>query len=152
MALNVTVHRYFDDGTETHIPLYDFTLKKHRANNGMPVYRFYLHNKPEEPVFTVHGKRDYIDNKGIGFRLGYSTDIGPCRLPTDEERDQDYKNWCTTDKTPDVMYCARYALESTLEVNGTVYTYDSLLAGGYSDILLLQDQDRVEKALAEITL
>lgn len=154
MAINViaTVHVYFDEGTHLAVKVHNPEIRKRPVSepHGRPVHFRYEHRNPADTVYEITGLREWdsSDNHVLLTRTGH--DIGSYRLPTQEERDEDYRSWLRTVHCADAKYEPRYPVLKTPEIGGKVYDYDALQDGGYSEVLFLLDQARVEKALEEL--
>ena len=147
-----TVHVYFDDGTHLAVKVHNPDIGKHLASESYypPVHFRYEHCNPSDTVYEITGLREWNSSDHHVLLTHTSHDIGSYRLPTQEERDRDYQNWLRTDHCADAKYEARYPVLKTLEIGGKTYDYEALQDGGFSEVLFLLDQARVEKALEEI--
>lgn len=152
MVITATVHVYFDDGTHLAVKVYNPEIEKHLVSEpySRPVHFRYEHCKPSDTVYEITGLREW-DSSDHHILLTYTSyDIGSYRLPTQEERDEDYQVWLRTDHCASDKYEQRYPVLKTLEFGGKVYDYEALQDGGFTEVLFLLDQARVEKALEEL--
>ena len=152
MVITATVHVYFDDGTHLAVKVRDPEIEKYLATEPLrrPVHFRYEHCNPTDTVYEITGLREWESSDNHVLLTHTSYDIGSYRLPTQEERDEDYQAWCRTDHCADAKYEPRYPVLKTLEIGGKTYDYDALQDGGFSEVLFLLDQARVEKALEEL--
>lgn len=152
MVITATVHVYFDDGTHRAVKVHNPELRKHLVSepHSKPVHFRYEHCNPTDTVYEITGLREW-DSSVLHVLLTHTSyDIGPYRLPTQEERDEDYQSWLRTEHCASDKYYQRYPVLKTLEIGGKTYDYEALQDGGFSDVLFLLDQARVEKALEEL--
>lgn len=152
MVITATVHVYFDDGTHHAVKVYNPELGKHLVSepHSKPVHFRYEHCNPSDTVYEITGLRE-MDSSVLHVLLTHTShSIGSYRLPTQEERDEDYQAWLRTEHCASDKYEPRYPVLKTLEISGKTYDYEALQDGGFSEVLFLLDQARVEKALEEL--
>lgn len=149
--ITVTVHAYFDDGVHLAVKIHNPEIRKYLAKESrMPVYFRYEHSDPDDTVYEISGLREWNSSDHHVLLTPSYHAIGSYRLPTQEERDEDYQSWLRTEHCASDKYEPRYPVLKTLEIGGKTYDYEALQDGGFSEILFLLDQARVEKALEEI--
>lgn len=153
MVVTATVHVYFDDGTHYAVKVHNPEIEKYLATEPLsrPVQFRYEHCNPTDTVYEITGLREWSTSDKEHLLLTHTShDIGSYRLPTQEERDADYQSWLRSERCVSDKYYQRYPVLKTLEIGGKTYDYEALQNGGFSEVLFLLDQARVEKALEEL--
>lgn len=153
MVITATVHVYFDDGTHRTVKVHNPEIEKYLVTepHSRPVHIRYEHCNPSDTVYEITGLREWNSANNQHVLLTHTSyDIGSYRLPTQEERDADYQAWLRSDRCASDKYYHPYPVLKTLEIGGKVYDYEALHNGGFSEVLFLLDQARVEKALEEL--
>lgn len=152
MVITATVHVYFDDDTHIAVKIRNPEIGKHLVSEpyNRPVHFRYEHCNPADTVYEITGLREWNSSDHHVLLTHTSYDIGSYRLPTQEERDEDYQAWLRTEHCASDKYYQRYPVLKTLEIGGKTYDYEALQNGGFSEVLFLLDQARVEKALEEL--
>lgn len=147
MVITATVHTYFDDGVHVAVKIHDPKLTKYPAvESHVAVYYRY----EPDTVFEISGLREWNSSDHHVLLTPSYHAIGSYRLPNQKERDEDYQAWLRTDHCSTVKYEQRYPVLKTLEIGGKTYDYEALQDGGFSEVLFLLDQARVEQALEEL--